>query len=228
MYNLKAMETSPQNIDISFGATSHFAVDSWATIASYSEAGTALTRYKVGDEKIIPIDGVNYTFVILGFNHDDLVGGGKAGITIGMKNLMNYTAKMNSTNTNVGSFHGSEMRNTTLATIRTQMPTDLQAYIKTVVKKTTAGGGTGTTPVYAIENSEETLFLFSRMEILNQTIAGYKDEGSTYEYYTSVVDGTTDAGRTKGKESSQATGSNWWLRSPHYARDTLFSVAESP
>lgn len=44
------------------------------------------------------------------FNHDDLAdGSGKAGITFGMKELMADVHNMNSANTNVGSFVGSEM-----------------------------------------------------------------------------------------------------------------------
>lgn len=53
-----------------------------ATIAMLSENGTIQNYYSVGDEKTITLStGEQVTFVILGFDHDDLSdGSGKAGV----------------------------------------------------------------------------------------------------------------------------------------------------
>lgn len=55
-----------------------FAESDWATIAEESEKGNAQKYFAVGDEKTIELTtGEEITLVILGFNHDDLTGGGK-------------------------------------------------------------------------------------------------------------------------------------------------------
>ena len=61
----------------------------------------------MGDEKNISVNGETLTLVIVGFGHDDLASGGKAGITFGLKHLMKDTRQMNSSNTNSGGFTGS-------------------------------------------------------------------------------------------------------------------------
>lgn len=88
---------------------STFATDSWETINNYAEQGLAEVKYDIGDEKTITLkdpttnEEENVTLQILGFNHDDLADGtGKAGMTIGVKNLLKTEHKMNDTNTNLG------------------------------------------------------------------------------------------------------------------------------
>lgn len=83
-----AWKTLPTLLSTDFS----FEKASWSDIAALSESGSADKYFSVGDEKTISLTtGEQVTLVILGFDHDDLTGGGKAGMTIGMKNLLATT-----------------------------------------------------------------------------------------------------------------------------------------
>ena len=151
-------EPSPgiQNITVE-EATSLFDALTWAQIAEISESGKASQKFSVGDEKTITLStSEKITLVILGFNHDDLSdGSGKAGMTIGMTNLLATTYKMNSSSSNEGGWDESEMRTSTMPTLLSQFPSDLRNVIKQVNKKATAGSQSTT-----ITTSADKLFLF--------------------------------------------------------------------
>lgn len=188
-----------------------FAAASWEKIAEISESGNASSIFSVGDEKTIELTtGEQITLVILGFNHDDLSdGSGKAGITIGMKNLLATRYAMNSSSTNAGGWDQSKMRTETMQTLLAQLPSDLRNSIKQVNKKATAGGASTT-----ITTSSDKLFLFSEVEIDGTTTAGYADEGEQYEYWKTVKDGTVAADRVKKLSNGGGSANGWWLRSP--------------
>ncbi len=189
---------------------------SWATINSLVQSGKASSLFKVGDEKTITLTtGEEVTLVILGFNHDDLAdGSGKAGITFGMKNLLATKYPMNSSNTNEGGWESSAMRTSTMATLLSQLPSDLQSVIKQVSKKATAGSQSTT-----ITTSTDKLFLFSEVELDATTTTGYASEGEQYEYWK-----TRNTDNERIKKLSNGTGSavGWWLRSPFTSYTTLF------
>ncbi len=182
---------------------------SWAQIDAACTNGTASTKYAVGDEKTITLTtGEQVTLQILGFNHDDLAdGSGKASITFGIKNLLATVYKMNDTNTNVGGWGSSAMRTSTMATLLSQLPSDLQSVIKEVSKKTTAGGGATT-----ISTTTDKLFLFSEVEISSTRTAGYVDEGTQYKYWQ---DYNTSSGRIKKRSNGSGSALDWFLRSPY-------------
>ena len=200
-----------------------FATAGWGDIAQIAASGNAQKYFNVGDEKTIELStGESVTLVILGFNHDDLTAGGKAPISIGMKNLLSTNYPMNASNVNAGGWNESVMRKSTMATLLSQLPKDLQAVIKPVNKKATAGGVSTT-----IVTSSDKLFLLSAIELTGDTIApanaaGYIDEGEQYEYYKTVVDGTTAAGRIKYSANGDGAACNWWLRSPNTTSSTYF------
>ena len=200
-----------------------FSKASWGQIAALSEGGSASKYFSVGDEKTIELTtGEEITLVILGFNHDDLASGGKAGITIGMKSLLATRYRMNSSNTNAGGWNNSEMRTTTMQTLLAQLPSDLRNSIKQVNKKATAGGASTT-----ITTSSDKLFLFSEVEIDGTTTAGYADEGEQYEYWKTIKDGTIAADRIKYLSNGGGSANNWWLRSPHVSRSSNFRYIHS-
>ena len=183
---------------------------SWSDIAALSESGSADKYFSVGDEKTISLTtGEQVTLVILGFDHDDLTGGGKAGMTIGMKNLLATTYRMNATATNEGGWDESEMRTSTMATLLSQLPSDLQGVIKQVNKKATAGGMST-----SITTSADKLWLLAEVEVDGTTSAGYADEGEQYEYWKTVKDGTVAADRIKYLPNGSGSAHSWWLRSP--------------
>ncbi|MDD3397866.1 MAG: DUF6273 domain-containing protein [Clostridia bacterium] len=204
-------------IEIDLGAPSslELAELSWTTINLVSEAGVASQVFNVGDEKTVLINAVPYTFVILGFDHDDKSDdSGKAGITFGMKNLLATTYNMNSTKTNSGGWENCLMR-TRMATFFTQLPSDLQSAIKTVNKLATAGS-TST----SIITSPDKLFLFSEREIDGTTGAGYVGEGTQYTYWV----GKGAADRIKRLSNGSGSIINWWLRSPYMSNNYYFRL----
>lgn len=195
-----------------------FADSDWVTIAELSENGQAQSFFSVGDEKTIELTtGEQVTLVILGFEHDDLTSGGKAGMTIGMKNLLATTYRMNATATNAGGWEESEMRTSTMATLLSQLPSDLQGVIKQVNKKATAGSAST-----SITTSADKLWLLAEVEVDGTTSAGYADEGEQYEYWKTVKDGTVAADRIKYLSNGSGSADIWWLRSPNVSVSTTF------
>ena len=197
--------------DISTSAAVNFATDSWETISAACKDGSYKTVYQVGDTKDIELStGETITVAIMGFDHDDLSdGSGKAPITLGMTELMATTYRMNSTDTNAGGWDESEMRTSTMATLLTQLPSDLQSVIKQVNKKATAGDKST-----SITTSADKLWLLAEVEVDGTTSAGYADEGEQYEYWKTVKNGKKDSDRIKKKSNGSGSLSDWWLRTP--------------
>ena len=193
----------------------------WAEIALASSDGTASTKWAVGDEKTITLTtGEEVTLQILGFNHDDKAdGSGKAGITFGMKNLLAAKYPMNSTETNKGGWDSSAMRTSTMATLLSQLPSDLQTVIKGVSKKATAGNKST-----SIRTTTDKLFLFSRIELDATTMTGYKNEGEQYEYWKTR---NTSEDRKKYLSNGAGEYSAWWLRSPDTTETNTFECVIS-
>lgn len=202
-----------------------FSEDNWDVINAVSKTGKAMEYYNIGDEKTITLStGENVTLVILGFNHDDLrttviPSDKKSGITIGMKNLLATEYKINATNTNIGGWETSLMRTETIQTLKSQLPSDLQEVIKTVEKRTTIGNKS-ITPLI----TEDTIFLFSEVEIDGTSVDGYKNEGTQYDYWKTIKDGTIAANRIKYTSNGSGYAMYWWLRSPSLEIDNMFRI----
>ena len=220
-----------------------FATAAWGDISRIAATGDAQKYFNVGDEKTVELStgevitlvilGFNHddltsgggeviTLVILGFNHDDLTSGGKAPITIGMKNLLATNYRMNATATNAGGWDESEMRTTTMQTLLGQLPSDLQAAIKSVDKKAMFGAVSSGGVSMAITTSSDKLFLFSEVEIDGTTSGGYAGEGEQYEYWKTVKDGKTSADRIKYLSNGGGSENAWWLRSPSLSGSYYF------
>ena len=210
-----------------------FGSASWGDIAQIAAAGTAKKFFNVGDEKVITLStGEEVTLVILGFDHDDIAGGGKAPITIGMKNCLSTTYSMNGSNTNAGGWENSTMRKNVMATLLSQLPSDLQKVIKTVNKPASAGSQSTDITV-----STDKLWLLSPVEIMGTEVAPtnaapYNQEGAQYEYYKTVKDGagtgaTANPDRIKHLSNGGGAACPWWLRSPFAANATYFMNVNS-
>lgn len=182
----------------------------WGTIASVSQAGLASKLWNVGDIKQLTVDGVNYTAVIIGFDHDTLSTGGKAGITWQLQNCLATTYPMNSSNTNSGGWKNSVMRTSTMATLLNQLPTALKNVIKAVNKLSSAGSQSNT-----IETTSDKLFLLSEVEIFGGTTYSKAGEGQQYDYYK--------AGNPKVK-TVNGSAYHWWERSPYGSNSTYFCL----
>lgn len=173
----------------------------WADISSISELGLAQQYFKVGDQKSITVNGVKYQTRIIGFNHDNLTSGGKAGITFQMVDCLNTTYNMESSNINTNGWLNCAMRKTHLrTTIWGQLESSLKSVIKTVNKLASAGNQSAT-----IQTAQDTLFLLSEVEIFGKVTYSKAGEGSQYAYYAA---GNSTIKKVNGSANS------WWERSP--------------
>lgn len=175
---------------------------SWENIAEISEAGLAQEFWRVGDTKNITAGSETLTMEILGFDHDDLTSGGKAGITFGMQNLMSGQRQMNVENTNEGGFVTSKMYSWLQGELLNSLQKDLQNVIKTVNKKTATGG------YQAVATNSMKIFLLAEIEIFGVNGYSTAGEGSQYSHFS--------ASTTHVKKLSNGAGNvvGWWGRSP--------------
>ena len=152
----------------------------------------------VGQERTITLTtGEEVTFVILGFNHDDLAdGSGKAGITFGMKNLLatKYPIAPDA-NYTWSDWSDSFLKGEVLLNAYQSLPNELRDVIKSVTKK------------YSTSESDvcdNFLFLLSNTEVGG---SASNSVGTKYAYYT---------GRTGWQDKYLANGvgamSPWWIR----------------
>ena len=124
-------------------------------------------------------------------------------MTIGMKNLLATKYPMNNTVGDNIEWRNSLMRTSTMATLLSQLPSDLQNVIKIVTKRMRTSGT-------SYISTEDKLFLFSEVEIYG---TGMGNEGEQYEYWETVKDGTVEADRIKYLSNGSGSAGVWWLRS---------------
>ena len=184
----------------------------WDNIAIVSKLGKAQDYWKVGDTKTVAVNGVNYQFQIIGFDHDTLTTKDgtrtKAGITFQMVDCLNTTYSMNGSNTNNGGWNGSTMRTSTMATLLNQLSSDLKSVLKFVNKVTSVGNNSS-----GLETTSDKLFLLSEIEVFGATQYSYAGEGKQYEYYT--------AGNSTIKKVN-GSARYWWERSPYSGSTSYF------
>lgn len=192
---------------------------SWAEISAISKAGQAANYWAIGDQKTISVNGVNYLVDIIGFDHDvptdpAAYGRSKAGITFQLHDLLTTTYQMNSTNTNKNGWKGSVMRTSTIATLLSQLNSDLSAVIVPVNKLSGVGGGVSS----GTETTSDSLFLLANIEVFGTIDYSFKGEGTRYSYYQN--------GGSKIKNKS-GSAFDWWLRSPRSGDSKLFCRTNS-
>lgn len=188
---------------------------SWAMISRVSALGIADQFWSVGDTKDITVNSETLTMEIVGFNHDDLTDGGKAGITFGMKHLMRDVRRMNASNTNSGGWTESELYSWLTSTCYNGLPSELRSVIRAVDKKTSAGGRLTT-----INTNSMKIFLFSEKEVglSDYSVAG---EGEKYARFTS------NSVRAKKMSNGSDYAGWWWLRSPRSGNAYRFCGVDS-
>lgn len=204
----------------------------WEDIGLVAKSGKAEEWFFLGDEKKITLNGgEEITVVIVGFNHDNLEGGGKAGITFALKDVLKEDYCINVEHTNVGGWRKSKMRTEYLDKIYRLFPEEVRRLIKPVVKLTGVGNGRGGAVESRVDEVEQTvdkLFLFSGNEVEGTEeffdsgadcgFEGPEDiaapnEGKQYPYF---IDRKNYAVYRNGDRES------WWVRSPHCGSDWGF------
>lgn len=186
----------------------------WQEIAEIAATGEAQKYFKIGNTKdIVLYTGERVKAVILGFNHDVLSQNGRAmnktaGITFGLKDLLDGEYEMNENAVNAGGWEKSKMRNVFMPRFLSLLPAELRDVIKPVVKLTGTGGGSDD-----VTSTDDKLFLFSQAEVYGDDTYTAYGEGERYEYFKDA------ANRVKRRGGSAYS---WWLRSPYLGYSTSF------
>lgn len=189
-----------------------FADNTWEQII------TACQSNKVPDSwvadgtcyKDMEISGKTYRIDIIGKNHDTYATGEIAPLTFQMHDCYDTAYQMNSSNTNSGGWTNCAMRSTHLPVILALMPAEVQAGIREVQKKSSAGNQSS-----SIQTTNDKLFLLSEIEIFGTTTRSFGGEGTQYAYY--------QAGNSKIKNLNEIENT-WHCRSPYRGslRNTYF------
>ena len=193
-----------------------FADNDWATIIEACHANEVPETWVADGTcyKDMLIGDTNYRIDIIGKNHDDLADGtGKAPLTFQLHDCYATTYQMNSSNTNSGGWTNCAMRSTRLPAILALMPAEIQAGIREVQKKSSAGNQSS-----SIQTTNDKLFLLSEIEIFGSTTYSFAGEGKQYDYYK--------AGNSKVKNPNGSAG-GWWERSPRSRTSTYFCYVNS-
>lgn len=184
------------------------------TMTLYVDGGSVHRRISVNDQVTIPLNGVDYGFHIIGFNHDDLTDPAaygtitatcKAGITLDMLELWSEAYAANPTQSNVGGWRESALRTEVMPMLEGYMPQAWRSVIKPVSKLAGKGGGGADTDVEAVSDR---CFILSEMEVNGKVVRSYIGEGTQYARFKAV---NKPATRIK---TQNGTGIEWWLRSP--------------
>lgn len=159
----------------------------WSTIAEYAENGTIANYFKIGDTKKVTFTydeqhqdtatqeiTDTFTMEIVAFNHDDLVGGGKAGVTFLMKSktTANWWKWRSGTYGSNGSWSSSTMRTTFNGKALQTMPAELSSRIKQVIKTCDLGVVEQTTNDY--------LWIPSMQEVGATSTETMREHGTKY------------------------------------------------
>ena len=188
-----------------------FAENEWAAIIEACHANEVPDEWVADGTcyKDMDIGGTSYRIDIIGKNHDDLADGtGKAPLTFQLHDCYATTYAMNSSNTNSGGWTNCAMRSTHLPAVLALMPAEIQAGIREVQKKSSAGNQSS-----SIQTTNDKLFLLSEIEIFGSTTYSFAGEGTQYEYY--------QAGNSKVK-NRDGSADYWWERSPRASGSSTF------
>ena len=193
------------------------------TSVIYLDNGDIHRKVSIGDQVTLSLNGTNYYFDIIGFNHDTLTTStaygattktGKAGITFQMHDLLTMLYQMNSTDTNSGGWKSSAMRTSTMPLMKGYLPSAWQTAIKPVNKASGLGGGSSS----GTETVSDSCFLLSEIEVFGSTKYSVSGEGTQYAYYK--------AGNSNVKNKGDRPF-DWWERSPHYSKSTIFCIVSN-
>ena len=209
----------------------------WAQVKQASDSGVASNYWAVGDTKQITMNGKvsdgltlssysTYVYII-GFNHNkDVEGTGIAfggfktaasgGIDVALCDSAypdNKTSgqwfNMNNSNTNSGGWSGSRMRSTTLPLVKSALPSDLQAVLKTTTIYSDNTGGGSDVASYVTATQDE-LYLLAEFEIFGARTWANSAERNHQKQYAYYVAGNS---KIKYRHDSTAAAVFWWERS---------------
>ncbi len=223
----------------------------WATIKDIADRSEGANYWAVGDTKQITINGKlsdgltlsNYqTWVyIIGFDHNkDVEGTGIAfgGFKTAQSNGTDiclcdngYNSvktsgqwfNMNNSATNSGGWKNSRMRSTTLPLVKSALPSDLQAVLKTTtIYSDNTGGGSDTAS--HVTATQDELYLLAEWEIFGARGYANSAERNHQQQYAYYVAGNS---KVKYRHDSTATAVIWWERSVFAANVLNFCIVKT-
>ena len=220
----------------------------WEQIKAVADASEGANYWSVGDTKEITLNGKvsdgltlsNYkTWVyIIGFNHNASVegtgiafGGFKtaqtSGTDVALCDSGHNSAKssgqwfnMNNSATNTGGWASCRMRSTTLPLVKSALPSDLQAVLKTTsIYSDNTGGGSDTASY--VTATQDDLYLLAEFEIFGARTHANSAEQNYQRQYAYYAAGNS---KVKYNYSSTATDVRWWERSVFATNAPLFCL----
>ena len=220
--------------------------NSWGVIKLVSSLGTGANYWSVGDCKQITMNGrvsdgltlSNYSawVYIIGFNHNAEREGN--GITFqGFKVTKNGTPvcltdsaykstktsgtwfNMNNSQSNTGGWQDSRMRTVVIPLIKSSLPADLQAVIKTSTIYTATGKGN-----IACTASDDDVFLLGEYEVFGTISMATSQEPNYLKQYAYYSAGNS---RVKYRHNSTDSAAGWWLRSPNASSQYAFCYVDN-
>lgn len=187
--------------------------NTWEEIIYASENNCIPDTWKIGDEIDLTLSGIyneSVTLQIWDFNHyDKSDGSGKAGVLFGMKNLMKDTHSMNTSNTNVGGWNDSYMRNIIMKDIYNSIPIYIRNHIKEV--NTYANKGEESYNISLGLLSKDKVFIPGLSEIYND----WYDQNKTEQGQSIIYIFKDKNNRIKKLNNGSGDAESWWTRSPY-------------
>ena len=213
---------------------------SYGAISATAKNGTAASWWSIGDTKAVTLNGTvgAYTFsnetaymFIAAFDHNSSVemngahhivcsfaksaetGGKDIAFVDSLYNTrtLNPSFHMDSSNTNIGGWANSYMRQTICSQFKNAMPSDLQAVLrsKTIYTDNTGGGTNNSSNVTA---TTDTVYIPSEFEV-----QGSRQWANSYEqnHQQQLAYYKNGASKIRYKSNKTSTAA-WWCRSPDY------------
>ena len=203
------------------GEPESFSTDSWATIKAAVHNNNT-SAYHVGDTKTVTIGANNYTVRIANKSTSPNCSNSNysqtaCGFVVEFAEIVEKRA-MNTENTNIGGWPGSELHSYLEGTFYNSLPSDLKSVIEPT--RVISGYGNNGTDSANFVSENQKLYLLSGVEVFgsdnNDTAAGTTTQ---LEYYQGMeADATTPWGaqaysRTyKGYNGSDGSKEYWWMR----------------
>lgn len=206
------------------GVIGSFAETGWNTIQYVFQSGMASKYWNVGDTKEVYIGDKKYNVRIVDMQngrYEYADGSKKTNGVFEFVEVMPIKSKMNETDTNVGGYDASFLRNKTMKTIFDLLPVDLRNIIPSVKVPCYNGESddlsgipsySDVSDLFDIINSENKVFIPSVVELGTETYTF----GSGATYYIQYKDGTIfDYYKSDNiKEQKAKKHEDYWLRTP--------------
>lgn len=244
-YGYKSITFSGANFDLN--------QNTWSEIRIVSDNNQGANYWSVGAYKNVNLSGTvgiqsvsgTYRALILGFNHNSsregnnrihfMIGKNSGGTNIAFcdsqySNTGSSTAfRMNTSNTNVGGWNQSYMRNTILHSASTSatsgsfmyvLPSDLRNVLKSCTKYTDNSGNNSNVSSNVTVTTDY-LWLCAEFEVQGARTYANQYEQNYQQQYQYFRMGNAKIKYGAGSQGS-STAVSWWLRSPSYSSSYSF------